>query len=317
MTPPPFLRALPLLASLAVACGGAKSNEPANDGGGNAGASSSGESGGSLGASGAGEAASEGGAAAAGTPTAGASSGGASSGGSSSGGVSPGGASSGGVATGGADAGLPLGCVSLCEGGDCDCWCDEGGGCDDPDWTEVTFGWNAFSLSEQPGAGVTLCYPPGWLVADPQPAINTPQLSGYPNLTLQAYAALDHAGAVDFVSGQDRAWCTYAEARDYGVRFLDVNGWPAMEQSYVTPAPVCGECAPSTEPALLASAFAYLATGNHVIALRTGITSDEASSLAVLFQVARTVRVDDGEVPSDTAGDLNRLRTEHVADCAF
>ena len=90
-----------------------------------------------------------------------------------------------------------------------------------------------------------------------------------------------------------------------------------MQQSYVTPAPVCAECPPTSEPALLANANVYLAAGTHVFTMQAVASSEEADSLAVLFQVARTFRVDNGQTPTDTASDLVALYQSHSDNCVL
>jgi hypothetical protein len=177
----------------------------------------------------------------------------------------------------------------------------------------VTLGWDAIYQPDQPGTGVTFCYPEEWTLE--QPAVNTPALQGSPRITMQLSVRIDHAEAVDYLASLTGGGCPNGGWEDYGARVLQIGGWPAVEQSYVAPAPICGECDPPTEPLFLAHADAFIAAGVQVLTITASAPEQDQQSLNVLFDVAETVTIDNGETPIDTAGDLSRLYQAQAETC--
>jgi hypothetical protein len=83
---------------------------------------------------------------------------------------------------------------------------------------------------------------------------------------------LDETDAIEYLDNQNRGSCLTATRMDYGLSFIEIGGWPALEQSYLEAAPVCGECDPPNEEQRLAYARAYLAAGTHVIEIAGAVT---------------------------------------------
>jgi hypothetical protein len=183
-----------------------------------------------------------------------------------------------------------------------------------PGWTSTTLAWSAFSLSEQAGTGVTLCHPDSYAWSDPQPATNQPQLNGQVTMRLLAYQRLDADGALTYIASQDTAQCTYEPNEMYGVRFPVIGGWPAMEQSYSAPAPVCGACELPPEAERIVYARVYVAAGTNVVLIEA-VSSTDASPVAELFEIAQTIRVDNGLAPTDPSVGIATLTGLHQDGC--
>jgi hypothetical protein len=212
-------------------------------------------------------------------------------------------------------AGRPIHCRPLCEGGSCQCDCSARRGCDTPGWVETTLPWTAFNLLEQTGAGVSLCHPAEFVFADPQPSVNQPELSSTARLRFLAYLSLDHADAVRSVDNQDKAYCHYESAQNYGVQFLQVGGWPAMEQTLTEQTPTCGACDPVPGSGLQTRAQFYVAAGSHLIVAQAVAAPTDVAPLQEVFAIVETIRVDNGETPVSTNDDLATLLQSHQTNC--
>jgi hypothetical protein len=222
-----------------------------------------------------------------------------------------------GGSSGGEDvcAGQPAQCRPLCEGGSCQCDCSSQGGCDQPGWIETTLPWTAFNLLQQAGGGVTLCHPEIYTFADPQPSLNQPELASAARLRFLAYAGLDQAEAVRYVGDQDHAFCNYEPAADYGVQFVRIDGWAAMEQTFTQEAPICGACDAPPKPTFLTYANFYLAAGSTVIVAQAAADPADVANLKEVFSIVETMRVDNGETPISTSEALGELNRNHVSNC--
>jgi len=175
--------------------------------------------------------------------------------------------------------------------------------------------WERFGLADQAGAGVTLCHPDTFTWSDPEQSANTPSLNGSPRISFLAYGRTDPMNALKYLSDQDASKCSDELLDSYGVRFLDVDGWPAMEQSYVEPAPVCGACDPLPEAQLNAVANFYLATGSLVLAVQAVANTDSGLSVGILFDIAESIRIDTGETAGDTSAAIGDLYQRHEDSC--
>ncbi|HEY6077840.1 MAG TPA: hypothetical protein VIW29_03515 [Polyangiaceae bacterium] len=206
-------------------------------------------------------------------------------------------------------------CRPLCEAGSCQCDCGTSEGCGSPGWVETTLPWTAFNLSGQAGAGVTLCHPAEFAFREPPPAANSPELLSKAILRFLAYARVDHANAVRYLEDQDKAYCDYDPAKDYAVKFLQVGGWPAVEQTYTEPAAICGACTSPVKPALLWHVNFYLAAGSNVIVAQAAADPANVADLEDVFSIVETIRVDNGEAPTSTSDALVALNQSHQASC--
>ncbi len=232
-----------------------------------------------------------------------------------SGGGSGGATSSNTTAADNACADQPVNCIALCEAGTCQCDCSARAGCASPGWIESSLPWERFGLADQAGVGVTLCHPDTFTWSDPEQSANTPSLNGSPRVSFLAYARTDPVNALKYVSDQDTAKCSYELVEDYGVRFLNIDGWPAMEQSYVEPAPVCGACVPLPEAQVNAVANFYLAAGSLVLTVQAIAATESGLSVGILFDIAESIRIDTGETAGDTAADIGDLYQRHLDSC--
>ncbi len=162
---------------------------------------------------------------------------------------------------------------------------------------------------------MTLCHPDTFAWLDPQPAANSPRLVGAVSVDFVAYAGLDQEGALAYLDDQNQAYCTYDAVDQYGVRFLSVDAWPAMQQSYVEDAPQCGACDPAPQAQRIALARFYVAAGSVVVV--ASATADAATDgpLQVVFDIAETLRVDTGDARGDTPAALANLSASDVANC--
>lgn len=212
-------------------------------------------------------------------------------------------------------AGQPGHCIELCEAGTCQCDCSASGGCATPGWVESSLSWERFGLADQAGAGLTLCHPDTFTWTDPELSANSPSLNGSPHISFLAYARTDHVNALRYLGDQDAAKCSYELLEDYGVRFLNVDGWTAMEQSYVEPAPVCGACDPPPDPRFNAVANFYLAAGSLVLTAQAVAATESGLSVGILFAIAESIRIDTGEMAGDTSADISDLYQKHQDSC--
>lgn len=209
----------------------------------------------------------------------------------------------------------PVNCIALCEAGVCQCDCSARAGCASPGWIESSLSWERFGLADQAGAGVTLCHPDTFTWSDPEQSANSPSLNGSPRVSFLAYARTDPVSALKYLSDQDAAKCSYELLENYGVRFLNVDGWPAMEQSYVEPGGGCGACDPLPEPQINAVANFYLAAGSLVLTAQAVATTESGLSVGILFDIAESIRIDTGETAGDTATDIGDLYQRHQDSC--
>lgn len=210
---------------------------------------------------------------------------------------------------------LPVNCVPLCEAGVCQCDCSARGSCATPGWIESALSWEQLGLADQAGAGVTLCHPDTFTWSDPAQSPNAPSLNGSPSITFRAYAPTDPVNALKYLSDQDAAHCNYELLENYSVRFLSVDDWPAMEQFYMEPAPVCGACDPLPEARLNLVGNFYLAAGSLVLATQAVADTESGLSIGILFDIAETIRVDTGDAAGDTSADVAALHQRHQDSC--
>lgn len=215
----------------------------------------------------------------------------------------------------GACAGQPVHCIELCEAGTCQCDCSASSGCTTPGWVESSLSWERFGLADQAGAGLTLCHPDTFTWSDPELSANSPSLNGSPHVNFLAYARTDHVNALRYLGDQDAAKCSYELLDDYGVRFLNVDGWTAMEQSYVEPAPVCGACDVPPDPHFNAVANFYLAAGSLVLMAQAVAATESGVSVDILFAIAESIRIDTGEMAGDTSAEIGDLYQKHQDSC--
>lgn len=211
--------------------------------------------------------------------------------------------------------GQPLNCIALCEAGLCQCDCSARAGCASPGWIETSLAWERFGLTDQAGAGVTLCHPDTFTWSDPEQSANTPSLNGSTSVRFVAYAGTDPMNALKFLSDQNAAKCSDELLEYYGVRFSNVDGWPAMEQSYLEPAPVCGACDPLPEAQINAVANFYLAAGSLVLAVQAVAATESGLSIGILFDIAESIRIDTGDTAGDTSADIGELYQRHQDSC--
>jgi len=216
---------------------------------------------------------------------------------------------------GNACAGQPVHCIELCEGGSCQCDCSARDGCGTPGWIESSLAWERFRLADQAGAGVTLCHPDTFTWSDPEQSANSPSLNGSPRVSFLAYARIDHVNAVKYLADQNAAKCNYEPLENYGIRFSSVDGWPALEQSYVEPASGCGACDPLPEPAFNVVANFYLAAGSLVLIAQAVAATESGVSVSILFDIAASIRIDTGETAGDTSVDIGDLYQMHQDNC--
>jgi hypothetical protein len=162
---------------------------------------------------------------------------------------------------------------------------------------------------------VTLCHPKQYVFSSPQPSQNQPVLASRAILRFGAENRLDHDRALRYVADRNRAYCDYELAEGYNAQFVEVGGWPAMEQSYTEPAPVCGACDPPPMPEFLMHAKFFLAAGSIVVSAYAAADPANAAHIEEAFSIVGTLRVDSGETPASTSADLDTLAQFHQAEC--
>lgn len=205
------------------------------------------------------------------------------------------------------------GCFPLCEGGDCSCECSPTAGCESQGWQPATVSWANFGIVGLTSPGVELCLPEGWM---PTQAEGHSFTDGERSLRVYVEVRLDHADALQRVSENDVAYCTYEDYVASFVRARPVAGedWPALIQVFTEVPPVCGECPGPLPTEMNTTTQVHIAFGHYLITTLSSVPKSLAQEAEVI-EIGRTARVQTSDSPAQPGNEIADLLAQHIEQC--